>query len=199
MNLGPRSEILHNIFLKTPGLATDKSVRNLPNFCGVREIDTSGENVKSFEELGRALGRSGDDLVPDTRTETRRKASKGPFADSIAGRELLARLIPVLAANYRKAVSRPPRGLERVLRRLKPEQYALIALRTLLNRVYARRDRKDDLDGLKPPVALRLSLGRILRDELEFAGLLRGDKKYVRARGRPSKEISPKRDTGDGA
>src|SRR5262245_32565304 len=117
--------------------------------------------------------------IPDTCSETRRRAGKGPFADSLAGRELQKRLISVLASNYRKKVFPPPRGLEQVLRRLKPDQYALIALRTLLNRVYGRKD--DDLSGLKPPVALRLSLGRVLRDELEFVGLLAA-KKYVRAR-----------------
>ena len=52
----------------------------------MREINTSErDRVKSFKELGRALGRPTPAPLPDTRTETRRKASKGPFVHNLSG------------------------------------------------------------------------------------------------------------------
>jgi hypothetical protein len=71
-------------------------------------------------------------------SQTRRRAAKGPTDVSAAGRQVQALLIPVLAQNFRDALAKDsakvaPRGLEQVLRRLSPEQYAALALRVILN------------------------------------------------------------------
>jgi hypothetical protein len=124
----------------------------LADFC---EIYTSEGEVmlKSFKEI----------IPPelDTLARTRERAGKGPVADSRAGRQLQARIIPVLAENFRNAMevgSVPPRGMEQVLRRLSPEQYAAIVLRVLLNQVYrphvGAEQIKKKKRGLKPPVEL---------------------------------------------
>src|SRR5262245_18921960 len=116
--------------------------------------------MKSFAELIPA--------VLDTRTRTREREGRGPAADSLAGRRLQAQIIPVLAENFRKALKAgsewaPPRGLEQVLRRLKPDQYAALAVRVLLNQVYGR-PQKRSRRALKPSIELRRRLGRMVRD-----------------------------------
>src|SRR5262249_25483165 len=104
------------------------------------------------------------------------------------GRELLKRVIPTLADNIRAALevggdTAPSRGLEQVLRLKSAEELAFMAFRTLLNRAYDERGLGPDRDARSrkkkrknppknPAMAFRLELGRILRDELEFAGLL---------------------------
>jgi hypothetical protein len=141
--------------------------------------------------------------ILDTRAQTREWFERGPFSTAPIGRELLKRIIPALADNIRAAIeagsdTAPPRGLEQVLRLTNPEELAFMALRTLLNQAYAERGLGPDRDARKrkrkrknPPknraMAFRLELGRILRDELEFAGLLAA-KKWVLAKGRPSQK-----------
>ena len=91
---------------------------------------------------------------------------------------------------YGLSLSRPiwpvgslPGGLETVLRGLSREQLAFVALRAVLDRIHAGWDPK----AQNPDMLFRLELGRRVRDELEFAGLL-GAKKYVKAA--PSKHAA---------
>src|SRR6476646_10412097 len=94
--------------------------------CGIafglplHEMDTSRE-----EHCGRSRrpGRQRDRFF------------SGPFCTTLAGRALLAVAVPALAAC--KAIRKIPRGLEQVIRKLSPEQRALIVLRPLLNHIYA--------------------------------------------------------------
>jgi hypothetical protein len=139
--------------------------------------------------------------VLDTRAQTRARFEKGPFSTSPIGRELLKRVIPTLADNIRAAIeggsdTAPPRGLEQVLRLKTPEELAFMAFRTLVNQAYDERGLGPDREAKKrkkkrknppknPEMALRLELGRLLRDEVEFAGLFAA-KNWVTARGRRS-------------
>jgi DNA-directed RNA polymerase len=80
---------------------------------------------------------------------------------------------------------KPPRGLEQVLRGLTPEQLAYLGLRAILDRIHAGwnlRKRNGKLRKVKsnPNMLFRLELGRMVRNELEFAGLLAAQK-WVKA------------------
>lgn len=141
--------------------------------------------------------------ILDTQAQTRVRFEKGSFTTTPIGRELLKRIIPALADNIRAANeagsdTAPPRGLEQVLRLKNPEELALMALRTLLNQAYDERGLGPNRDAKKrkkkrknapknPEMVLRLEIGRILRDELEFAGLLAA-KNWVLATGRSSRK-----------
>jgi hypothetical protein len=89
------------------------------------------------------------------------------------------------------AESKPPRGLEQVIRRLSSEQLSAMVLTTLLNSIHndwlERGKRKPPRN---PRAMFCLKVGRMLRDELEFAGLFAA-KQYVLGKGRPSKDKSP--------
>jgi hypothetical protein len=116
--------------------------------------------------------------VLDTQAQTRARFEKGPFSTSPIGRELLKRVIPTLADNIRAAIevgsdTAPPRGLEQVLRLKTPEELAFMAFRTLVNqrglgpdRDAKKRKKKRKNPPKNPEMALRLDLGRLLRDEL---------------------------------
>jgi hypothetical protein len=124
--------------------------------------------------------------VLDTRARTlERLADQGSYGP--AARALLARIIPPLAAHL-KAI-KPPLGLEQVTRALSFEQFALLVSRPLLNQIYAQWEQGPDRaekkkkpkrpkyrrKGHKPPSKRRpfcQQVGRMLRDELEYAGLL---------------------------
>jgi hypothetical protein len=175
--------------------------------------------LRSLEELGEALGASPTtdvqvEAVPDildTQAATRDRFWKGPFSTTPAGLEILKRVIPTLADNIRAALevgseTAPPRGLEQPLRLLNPEELAFMALRPLLNQVYDARGLGPDRDEKRrkqkrkrkkkrenPARAFRQELGRLFRDEMEFAGLF-GAQAWVLAKGRPSKKkgIAPK-------
>jgi hypothetical protein len=100
------------------------------------------------------------DQLLNTKARTRDRFGKGPFSTQQIGREAL-RLWVLPLAEYLQTKT-PPKGLEQVLRGLKPEQLAYLALRAILDRIYAGW-------GL-----------RKRRGELEFAGLLAA-KKWVKA------------------
>jgi DNA-dependent RNA polymerase len=173
--------------------------------------------ARSLQELGEALGASPTtdvqvEAVPDildTQAATRERFWEGPFSTTPAGLEILKRVIPTLADNIRAALevgseTAPPRGLEQPLRLLSEEDFAFMALRTLINQVYDARGLGPDRDEKRrkqkrkkkrenPARAFRQKLGRLLRDEMEFAGLF-GAQAWVLAKGRPSKKkgITPK-------
>src|SRR5215831_344341 len=158
-----------------------------------RDLSTPEDSdgpLRSFEELGAALGldRANVTLLEenpalDTEAATRAKVEKAPYSVQKVGREALKLWIEPLADCLAKRT--PPRGLEQVLRGLDHQQLALIALRSALDQMHfgwdKRKDRKDGKRTVKnPDMLFRLELGRAVRDELEFAGLLAA-KKYVKA------------------
>src|SRR5262249_52859714 len=103
-----------------------------------------------------------------------------PLSVQKAGREALKLWIEPLADFL--ARSKPPKGLEQVLRGLDCQQLAFMALRSILDQIHFGWDKRKDRrkpDG-NLDMLFRLELGRAVRDELEFAGLL-GAKKYVKA------------------
>jgi DNA-dependent RNA polymerase len=123
--------------------------------------------------------------VLDTRARTlKRLTDQGSY--SPAARALLAKIIPPLAAHLK--ATPPPRGLELITRALTHEQLALLVTRALLNQIYDQwglgpdRGKKKEpkrpkyrRKGHKPPskrMPFCLRVGRLLRDELEFVGLL---------------------------
>jgi hypothetical protein len=115
----------------------------------------------------------------DTEAATRAKVEKAPYSAQKVGREALKLWIEPLADCLAKRT--PPRGLEQVLRGLDHQQLALIALRSALDQMHfgwdKRKDRKDGKRTVKnPDMLFRLELGRAVRDELEFAGLLAAKK-----------------------
>jgi DNA-dependent RNA polymerase len=126
----------------------------------------------------------------DTEGASRERYAKTPFTESVGGRETLKLWIGPLADYI--ARKRRPRGLETVIRRLTSKQLAFMALRSVLDQIHAGWDRrgkkpKRRLKKIKnPDMRFRLELGRAARDELEFAGLLKDDKKCVRKAGRRS-------------
>ena len=121
--------------------------------------------------------------ILDTQARTRERFGRGPFSTQAIGREALRRWVLPLA--HHLARTRPPRGLETVIRKLSRRQLAFLALRAILNQIHCGWD----LRGKKkrkianPNALFRLELGRAVRDELEFAGLLGGGKKWVNAAG----------------
>jgi hypothetical protein len=150
--------------------------------------------ARSLQELGEALGASPTtdvqvEAVPDildTQAATRERFWEGPFSTTPAGLEILKRVIPTLADNIRAALevgseTAPPRGLEQPLRLLSEEDFAFMALRTLINQVYDARGLGPDRDEKRrkqkrkkkrenPARAFRQKLGRLLRDEMELRG-----------------------------
>ena len=148
--------------------------------------------LRSFEELGAALGRDcanvtrlEENTVLDTEAATQAKVEKAPLSVQKVGREALKLWIEPLADYLAK--STPPRGLEQVLCGLDHQQLALMALRSVLDQIHFGWDKRKDRrkkDGKRtvenPDMLFRLELGHAVRNELEFAGLL-GAKKYVKA------------------
>jgi YoeB-like toxin of bacterial type II toxin-antitoxin system len=158
-----------------------------------RDLSTPEDSdgpLRSFEELGAALGRDCANVTRleespslDTEAATRAKVEKSPYSVQKVGREALKLWIEPLADYLAK--STPPRGLEQVLCGLDHQQLALKALRSVLDQIHfgwdKRKDRKDGKRTAKnPDMLFRVELGHAVRDELEFAGLL-GAKKYVKA------------------
>jgi DNA-directed RNA polymerase len=94
------------------------------------------------------------------------------------------------------AKSKPPRGLEQVIRRLSPEQLSAMVLRVLFNEIHNDWSKRDRDPPRNPRMMFCLRVGRMLRDELEFAGLFIA-KQYVLAKGRPSKAKSPSKAVRD--
>ncbi len=122
------------------------------------------------------------DQVLDTRAQTRDRFASGPFSTQRIGREALKLYVLPLAAYLQR--KKPPRGLEQVLRGLSRKQLAYLALRAILDRIHAGwdlRKRKGKLRKVdNPNMLFRLELGRMVRNELEFAGLLAAQK-WVKA------------------
>jgi len=161
-----------------------------PRDLSTRE-DSDGP-LRSFEELGAALGRDCANVTRleespalDTEAATRAKVEKSPYSVQKVGREALKLWIEPLADYLAKTT--PPRGLEQVLCGLDHQQLALMALRSVLDQIHfgwdKRKDRRNK-DGKRTvenrDMLFRLELGQAVRDELEFANLL-GAKKYVKA------------------
>jgi hypothetical protein len=132
-------------------------------------MDTSEEKIEAVDIL-------------DTQARTRERFGKGPFNTQTIGREALKRWVLPLADHL--ARTKPPKGLETVIRKLSRKQLALLALSALLNQInlgWDTRGKKRKRKVKNPDAMFRLELGRAVRDELEFAGLLRGGagKKWV--------------------
>src|SRR5262245_29542189 len=163
---------------------------------------TPQEPIRSFEDLGRVLGCANVTLlernpVLDTKAATRAKIEKSPYSTQAAGRAALAHWIEPLAAYLAKR--KPPRGLETVLRGLDHRQLAFMALRSVLDRIHVGWDE----DRHKPKRKIKnrdrhccQELGRRVRDELEFAGLLgerwhtrRDERAQAAAEGRKPRKI----------
>jgi hypothetical protein len=150
------------------------------------------KKIHSFEELGASLGRDRAKTTPiernpdlDTEAATRAKVEKSPYSVRKVGREALRLWVKPLADYLAK--STPPRGFEQVLLGLDHEQLAFLALRSMLDQIHfgwvERKDRRKDKRKRRPKnpkMKFRLELGRSVRDELEFAGLL-GAEKYAKA------------------
>ncbi len=126
------------------------------------------------------------DQVLDTQARTRGRFGNGPFSTQRIGREALKLYVLPLAAYLQR--KKPPRGLEQVLRGLSRKQLAYLALRAILDRIHAGwdlRNRKGKLRKVDSPNMLfRLELGHMVRNELEFAGLLAAQKWVKAARKR---------------
>src|SRR5215471_16542407 len=97
--------------------------------------------LRSFEELGAALGRDcanvtrlEENTVLDTEAATRAKVEKAPLSVQKVGREALKLWIEPLADYLAK--STPPRGFEQVLRGLDHRQLAFLALRAILDQIH---------------------------------------------------------------
>jgi len=119
-------------------------------------------------------------VILDTEAATRAKVQKAPYSVRPEARAALGLWIEPLARYL--AQHKPPKGLETVLRGLSREQLALMALRSLLDRIHRgwSDDRHKERPKAKNPTMLfRVELGRAVRDELEFAGLL-GERRKLR-------------------
>jgi hypothetical protein len=135
--------------------------------------------LRSFQELAHEMDTYREDPILDTRAATAAKAAGEPFSVSKAGRAALKLWIDPLAAYLAKR--RPPKGLEQVLRGLTHRQLAAMALRSILDRIHAGWDQRKKRKKVKnPDMLFRLELGRAVRNELEFAGLLAA-KRWVKA------------------
>jgi DNA-directed RNA polymerase len=122
-----------------------------------------------------------DPVILDTEAATRAKTEKAPYSVRPEARAALPLWISPLAAFL--ARRKPPRGLEAVLRGLSRDQLAFMALRSLLDRIHRgwSDDRHKERPKAKNPKMLfRLELGRRVRDEIEFGGLLAA-KRWVKA------------------
>jgi DNA-directed RNA polymerase len=120
--------------------------------------------------------------ILDTKARTRERFEAGPFSTQVIGREALKRWVIPLARHMAK--QRCPKGLESVLRGLSSQQLALLALRCILDRIHAGwdiRGKKRKRKIKNPDMWFCLELGHAVRYELEFKGLRRGGKKYVKA------------------
>jgi hypothetical protein len=155
-----------------------------------RDLSTPEDSdgpLRSFEELGAALGRDCANVTRleespalDTEAATRAKVEKAPLSVQKVGREALKLWIDPLADYLAsKDAPKPPRGLEQVLRDLSHEQLAFLALRSIMDQIHfgwdKRRDRRKKGGKRKvrdPDWLFCLELGEAVRDELEFAGLL---------------------------
>ena len=155
-----------------------------------RDLSTPEDSdapLRSFEELGAALGRDCANVTRleespalDTEAATRAKVEKAPLSVQKVGREALKLGIEPLADYLAsKDAPKPPRGLEQVLRDLSHEQLAFLALRSIMDQIHfgwdKRRDRRKKGGKRKvrdPNWLFCLELGEAVRDELEFAGLL---------------------------
>src|SRR5262245_25586951 len=115
--------------------------------------------------------------ILDTQARTREKFGRGPFSAQVIGREALRRWVIPLARYIAK--QKPPKGLESVLRGLSNKQLAFLALRCILDRIYGGWDvrGKTKKKITNPNMLFCLELGRAVRDELEFKGLLRDGRK----------------------
>lgn len=121
------------------------------------------------------------DQVLNTQARTRERFERGPFSTQEVGLAALREWVPPLAKYLQKG--KPPKDFE-YIRSLKPEQLAFLALRAISDRIHAGwnlRKRDGTLRKGTPGMRFRLELGRAVRDELEFAGLLAADKKRVKA------------------
>src|SRR5262249_16389691 len=118
----------------------------------------------------------------DTAAATRAKVEKAPYSVQRVGLEAQKLWIEPLAAHL--AETKPPRGFEQILRRLDYEQFACIALRSLLDQIHKGWNLRKGKHGRarkvrNPDMLFRLELGQAVRDELEFNGLLAA-KHYVK-------------------
>jgi DNA-dependent RNA polymerase len=150
--------------------------------------------IRSFGELGAALGRDCANVTRleespalDTEAATRAKVERSPYSVQKVGREAIKRWIEPLAGYLAK--STPPRGFEQILHGLDHKQLAFLALRAILDQIHlgwdkdkrkARRKKAGRRAVKEPGWLFCEELGRAVRDELEFGGLLAA-KRYVKA------------------
>jgi hypothetical protein len=137
--------------------------------------------LRSLSELGEALGQDltnftllKEEPILDTRAATRAKIEMMPPSLRPANREALKQWIPALTEYLVKTP--PPRGFLRDVRR---EELAFMALRAIMDQIHFGWDKRKDRrkkSGKRtvknPDMLFSLELGRAVRDELEFAGLL---------------------------
>src|SRR5262245_54403925 len=114
----------------------------------------------------------------DTKTRTRERFGKVPFSTQVVGSEALKRWVLALARHLVRR--RPAKGLESVRRALSRRQLAFLALRAVLDRIYAGWGKRGRKIIKNPDRHFRQELGYAVRDELEFGGLLAA-KPWVRA------------------
>jgi DNA-dependent RNA polymerase len=127
----------------------------------------------------------GDDTdILNDQARTRERFGKGPLSTQVVGRKVLGLWIEPLAAHLRK--HKPPRHLAAVIGRMAFEDFAYLALWTLMNEIQSGWGLDPD-EEMPPniPAVFCLRVGKMLRDELEFAGLGDAAKQYVLAKVRP--------------
>src|SRR5262249_45758428 len=140
--------------------------------------------LRSFEELGAALGRDCAkpglidrrlDEVSATKRRSDREHLDRPFTATPTMRAFFARhdILPQLAAYIHSAEAPPaPRAWRRLIHLVEPEVLALVAVDALINTIVAGWDWEDESCAMKVAKAV----GETLRDEIEMARLRDRDK-----------------------
>jgi len=119
-----------------------------------------------------------DRRVLDIQRRTRERFEKR-FPE-IAKRKIVNKALAPLAEYL--ATTKPPEGLEEVIGRLTHEQLSLLVLEAVLNQIFSRWDlgprrskkwkEEQEEDPRDPRAIFCEGVGSILRDELEYEGLL---------------------------
>ena len=112
------------------------------------------------------------DLIAERRTRRRFERStksRRTYVQTDLGRAICGQILPPLTEYiFSEDAPRCPKGLERVVRQLPPDQLALIAVSALLNKI----DTGWDPDDKSARMKICLTIGRDLRDQLELTRLL---------------------------
>jgi hypothetical protein len=134
----------------------------------------------------RVLGRAEQLTRKRHELQEARKTERGAtYAAHAEGKALCERLLPDLAKfMISRDAPNPPRGLERIVRQLAPEELALVALSPFLHGIAEGR-RKDDNS---PAMHLKLTMGRVLRDKCKRKRLLKKESNNTYRRSRWSDE-----------